>query len=124
MEKKKILVAEDDLSYLNVCVDVFQDEGFEVITAKNGEEGLKMALSEHPDLILADIAMPVMDGLTMLKKLREDEWGKYADVILLTNLDDTGKIAEAAEKGAFDYLVKKDWSMEELVKKVKKRMNL
>lgn len=124
MEKKKILVAEDDLSYLNVCVDVFKDEGFEVITAKNGEEGLKMALSEHPDLILADIAMPVMDGLTMLKKLREDEWGKYVDVILLTNLDDTGKIAEAAEKGAFDYLVKKDWSMEELVKKVKKRMNL
>lgn len=122
--KKKILIVEDDLSYSNVFSDVFSDEGMHVLSAKNGQEGLDIALKEHPDLLVVDIAMPVMDGLTMIKKLRENEWGKDADVILLTNLFDMDKVAEAAEKGAFDYLVKKDWSMEDLVKKVKKRLNL
>jgi len=121
---KKILIVEDDPSYSNVFKDSFENEGFEVLMAANGEEGLKTALANHPDLIVSDIAMPIMDGLTMIKKLKEDDWGKEAYVILLTNLNDTDKVAEAAERGAFDYLVKNDWSMEDIVKKVKTRLGL
>lgn len=121
-KKKKILIVEDEVIYLNVFVDKFQEENFEVFQAKNGKEGLDVALKEHPDLILLDIAMPVMDGLTMLGKLREDSWGKDAEVILLTNYSDADKVAEAGEKGAFEYLVKKDWKVEDLVEKVKEKI--
>ncbi len=74
-QTKKILVVEDDVPELNALRDKFTREGFSILTAKNGEEGLAIALREHPDLILLDIIMPVMDGITMLVKLREDSWG-------------------------------------------------
>jgi len=122
-KKNKILIVEDEIIYLNVFADKFQEEGFKVFQAKNGKDGLDAALKEHPNLILLDIAMPVMDGLTMLGKLREDKWGKDAEVILLTNYSDADKVAEAGERGAFEYLVKKDWRVEDLVEKVKEKLN-
>jgi CheY-like chemotaxis protein len=122
--KKKVLIAEDDDSLLSVLSDNFSIDGFTVFGAVNGKEALDMALTEHPDLILLDIQMPVMDGLEMLDKLREDDWGKHAEVILLTNFADTDKVARAAEKGAYDYLVKSDWKTEDIVKKVKNKLKM
>ena len=121
-KKKKVLIIEDEIIYLSVFVDKFEEAGFKVYQAKNGQEGLENALENRPDLILLDIAMPVMDGLTMLSKLREDKWGQDANVILLTNYADEDKIAEAGEKGVFEYLVKKDWSVDDLVEKVKEKL--
>ena len=121
-KKKKILIVEEEVIYLSVFSDKFKSEYFDVFEAKNGQEGFDIALKEHPDLILLDIAMPVMDGLTMLSKLREDKWGEDANVILLTNYTDENKIAEAGEKGVFEYLVKKDWSVDDLVEKVKEKL--
>jgi len=63
-----------------------------------------------------------MDGMSMLAKLRQDDWGTKAKVILLTNLGDKDKIAESVEQGASDYLVKSDWSLEEVVEKVKEKL--
>ncbi len=122
--KKKVLIAEDDDSLLSVLSDNFTIAGFTVFGAVNGKEALDLALAEHPDLILLDIQMPVMDGLEMLDKLREDDWGKQAEVILLTNFADTDKVARAAEKGAYDYLVKSDWKTEDIVKKVKNKLRM
>ena len=86
-QKKKILIVEDERPILEPLVDKFTREGFEISVAHDGEEGLKSALEKHPDLIILDIVMPKMDGMTMLKKLREDDtWGRHARVILLTNL--------------------------------------
>lgn len=115
-------VVEDELSLLEVLSDKFVKEGFKVLQAKNGEEGLKVALAEHPDIILLDIIMPVMDGMAMLKKLREDSWGKDAKVIILTNLSDNEKTAQALDDGSNDYLVKSDWKIEDVVKKVEEKL--
>jgi len=117
---KKILIAEDERAMLRALTDTFENEGFNVFGAEDGEEGLKIAFKEHPDVILIDLLMPKMDGISMLKKIREDEWGKDVPVIILTNLSDVDKIAETVENGISHYLVKTEWSLEEIVKKVKK----
>lgn len=126
---KKILVieeVEDDASLRNVLHDKFSMEGFSVLEAKDGEEGLMIALREHPDLILLDIVMPKMDGLTMMKKLRQaDEWGKRVPIILLTNLNaDDDKINRAiTENEPAYYLVKSDWKIDDLVEKIRERLS-
>ena len=119
-KNKKILITEDEKSMLQALGDTFKSENFDVFKAENGEKGLETAFKEHPDVILIDIVMPKMDGLTMLKKLREDDWGKSVPVIILTNLGDMEKMAEAVEDGICNYLIKTDWSLEDIVKKVKK----
>lgn len=113
---KKILIVEDEISLMNVLRNVLTREGHTVFGAKNGQEGLATALSEHPDLILLDILLPVMDGITMLKKLHADEWGKNSKVIMLTNLGTNQAVADALELGSHDFLVKSDWKIEDLVK--------
>ena len=119
---KKILVVEDETPQCEAIRDKFTHEGYEVVVGKNGKVGLELALSEHPDLILLDIIMPEMDGLTMLKKLREDEWGKDAEVIMLSNLNDNSKVAAAMEQGTHEYLLKTDWKLEDVVAKVKEKI--
>jgi DNA-binding response OmpR family regulator len=123
---KRILIVEDDSSLRNVLHDKFILEGFDVLDAQDGEEGLASALSFHPDLILLDIVMPKMDGMTMMKKLRgTDEWGKNVPVILLTNLSaDDEKInqAIAINEPAY-YLVKSDYTISYLVEKIKERLS-
>lgn len=122
---KKILIVEDETPLRNAVSDILTFEGFEVFQAKNGQEGLNAALKEHPDLILLDLMMPVMDGLTMLEKLRQDaDYGKKAAVILLTNINDPEKVAMATEAGSYDFLVKSDWNIEDVVKKIKGRLGI
>jgi len=119
---KKILVIEDDRVLRRVIVDNLKAEGFTALEAEDGQAGLTTALTEHPDLMLVDVVMPKMDGIAMLEKLREDEWGKGATVIMLTNLSDTEKIAFAAKKGVNDYLVKADWDIASIIDKVKDKV--
>lgn len=122
---KKILIVEDEAPLRNAIADILAFEGFTVFQAKNGQEGLDIALKEHPNLILLDLMMPVMDGLTMLEKLRSDpDWGATAPVILLTNINDPEKVAQATEAGSYDFLVKSDWNIEDVVKKVKNRLGI
>jgi CheY-like chemotaxis protein len=123
-EKKTILIIEDEIPLRNALKDKFSNEGFNVLEAKNGQEGLDMAFGQHPDLILFDIIMPVMDGITMLKKLREDVWGKTVEAIALTNLSDTGHVTDAVAEGAFYYLVKSDWKLEDVVKLVREKLKM
>lgn len=73
-------------------------------------------------MILLDIIMSVMDGISMLSDLRKDKWGKSVKVILLTNLTDPGIIKEPIAKTVSDYLVKSDWKIADVVKKVKKQL--
>jgi two-component system, OmpR family, alkaline phosphatase synthesis response regulator PhoP len=119
---KTILIVEDDKSLLNALVDKFTREGFDVLKADNGKEGLDIALDKGPDLILLDILLPIMDGLNVLKKLREEsDWGKKVPIILLTNVSaDTDEINKTVEEyePAY-YLVKSDLELDEVVEKVK-----
>ena len=78
---KKVLVVEDERTLRDALVKKLSKEEFTVLSAKDGKEGLDTALAEHPDLILLDILMPKMNGIEVLQKLREDEWGAKAKVI-------------------------------------------
>jgi two-component system, OmpR family, alkaline phosphatase synthesis response regulator PhoP len=117
---KTILVVEDDENMTGALVDKFTAAGFTMLSAKNGEEGLFIALEKHPDLILLDIVMPKIDGLAMLRKLREDRWGMHAPVVILTNLSDNAKLAEALEIGVVEYIIKAEVKLSEIVNKVKR----
>jgi len=117
-----ILVIEDEASLVKVLTDALKLEKFKVLSARNGHDGLALALKNHPDLILLDIVMPIMDGLEVLKKLRANSWGKTVPVIILSNLSEADKTAQAMEHGVHDYLVKTDWTLEQIVKQIKNRL--
>ncbi len=128
MEKttgNSILIIEDEPPQANVLKERFVAEGFSVNIAKNGEEGLARALADHPDVILLDIILPVMDGLTMLRKLREDKWGSTARVVVLTAL--TANDLTDIESSSVDldyFLMKTDWTLDGVVGVVKKRLGI
>ena len=125
-KKTKILIVEDEEVICKAYADELRDEGFAILTAKNGQAGLELALREKPDLILLDILMPIMDGLTMMDTLRQkDLYGKNVPIILLTNLSASEeKIMKAIAKNepAY-YLVKSDWNLSDVVGKVKERLS-
>lgn len=113
-----ILIVEDEAILRGLLVTTLQAEGYDVYEAKNGREGLASALKRRPRLILLDIVMPEMSGMDMLKRLRRDTWGRSASVILLTNLGDTESIESAKGFGVREYLVKSDWSLDELAERI------
>ncbi|OGM73903.1 hypothetical protein A3H21_04765 [Candidatus Woesebacteria bacterium RIFCSPLOWO2_12_FULL_42_8] len=119
---QKILIVEDEDSLLSALVDKFLKAGYRVVTARDGEEGLTVALREQPDLILLDIVMPKMDGIALLRQLRDNSWGQGVPVILLTNLTDSKKIGEGMDLKAENFLVKSDWKIEDVVGKVKDKL--
>jgi CheY-like chemotaxis protein len=122
--KKTILIIEDEEPMQIALEDILKFEGFNVLKAVNGEEGLSTALREHPDLILLDILMPQMNGLVMLKKLRTDDWGKNAKVIVLTNYDEKEYVATALENEAYDYFIKTDIKITEVIQKIKEKLEV
>jgi two-component system alkaline phosphatase synthesis response regulator PhoP len=122
--KKLLLIVDDEAIVLKSLSSQFDRKIVDVMTATNGLDGLKISLKEHPDLILLDLVMPKMDGMTMLSKLRADKWGKKAKVIILTNLSDAERVAQAVEKGTYEYLVKVDWNVMDVVKKCKKYLGI
>lgn len=120
-QKKIVLITEDEPPMLRVLTDTLVESGFDTLQAKNGEEGLALALQHHPDLILLDVLMPKMDGMNMMNSLRQDEWGKTVPIIVLTNVSaDTDETLQAIVKNqpAY-YFVKSNIKLEEIVEKIK-----
>lgn len=120
--QKKILVVEDEVDLREALTAMLESEGFAVVEAKDGTAALKFAFEEKPDLIILDLMLPYMSGQEVLQKLREDKWGRYAKVIVLSALEDIDTISEVLEYGAHEYLVKTDWKLEDIVKRVKERL--
>ena len=117
--EKRILIVKDEPDIREAMAEAVAQENFIVSTASNGEEGLKKALAEKPDLILLDIVMPIMDGHEVLKKLRQDVWGQNAKVIMLTSMDDVKNIAEAHTGSITDYVIKAHSSLDEIINKIR-----
>src|SRR4029079_6684324 len=115
----KILVVEDEEILLTALTEELLQEGFEVVGAKDGMEGVEKAASEKPDLILLDLVMPRLDGIGALKQMKENPVSKDIPVVILTNLSDYDKVSDALSLGAMDYLVKANYRLEELVNKIK-----
>ncbi|MFH1968160.1 MAG: response regulator [bacterium] len=117
--KQKILIVEDSKSYLLVISQKLEEAGFLVVTAENGEEGLTAVKKESPDLILLDVEMPIMDGITMAKKLKESN--SNTPIIFLTNMSDMKHISDAVET-ASDYIIKSELNTDDIVNRVKERL--
>lgn len=117
---KKILIIEDEPLILKVYATFLEKKGFEIFTAKNGKEGLKTALEKKPDILLLDILMPVMDGMSMLIELRKDSWGKNANVLVLTNLSVSEDQKFVEEYHALGFLIKADNTLEQVFETIKK----
>lgn len=117
--KTKILIVEDEEILLTALSEELKQEGFNVVGAKDGVEGVEKAGSEKPDLILLDLVMPRLDGIGALKQMKDNPETKDIPVVILTNLSDYDKISDALSLGAMDYLVKANYRLEDLVNKIK-----
>jgi len=114
---KKILLIEDEFYILDLYRIILEKAGFEVLLAEDGEKGYNLA-QNLPNLILLDIMLPKMNGIILLKKLKEEDLTKNIPVVLLSNLGQEEVIKTAFDSGASGYFLKVRLSPDELVKKV------
>jgi len=119
---KKILFVEDESALQKTFGEILKQEGYEMISALDGEIGLRLAKTKKPDLILLDLILPKVHGFEVLKKLKEEKETKDIPVIVLTNLEGIGDVEKAIELGATTYLVKANYSLEEVIEKIKKAL--
>ncbi len=119
---KKILFIEDESVLQKTFGDLLRQEGYEMFSALDGETGLKLAVEKKPDLILLDLILPKLHGLEVLQKLKENQDTSYIPVIVLTNLEDIKGVDRAVELGAVAYLIKAQYSLQEVVEKIKKAL--
>lgn len=122
--KKKILIVEDDPALMRSLRDVFSMENFEIVTAGDGESALEIIMQDSIDLVLLDIILPKMDGMTLLKKVRADVRFYALPIIMLTNKDDMETIGQSVEGGVQDFLVKHEWKLEAIVARAKERLGV
>ena len=118
--KRKVLIVEDEAPLRNVLHDRLTQEGYEVLIASNGEEGLDMAIAKKPNIMLLDLLMPVMNGTTMLQKLRDIPDFKDLPVVVLTNAGEVENIRQTKTyNNAVAFLIKSNVTMDEIVETVK-----
>jgi len=116
----KILVVDDDKLMVKMYQGKFEDDGFEVGTAVDGQTGFDKTIEFKPDLILLDIMMPKVDGLEMLKNLKSNQATKKIPVILLTNVGGSDEdVEKGLSLGAVAYMIKAHYDAKDIVKKVK-----
>ena len=118
-KKRTVVLIEDDRYYRLAYQDGLKEAGFDVFLAGNGKEGLKLVQSEKPDLILLDLIMPIKNGFETLEELKMDDKLKEIPVIILSNLGQDSDIEKAKALGSTDYLIKSNFSMKEVIEKIK-----
>lgn len=125
-EKPKILLAEDDLQLIDMYKKKFELEGFDVVLAEDGEKTLNLLRNPEikPDIILLDVMMPKVNGIEVLKEIRENPETKDYLVVILTNLGDEATAEEIYKYGATDYIVKAETTPIEVAEKVKKLLKI
>jgi len=116
---KKILFIEDESALQRAVGKILTDEGYQVISALDGDIGLRLAQDELPDLILLDCILPRKNGFEVLDELKKDPKTSGIPVIILSNLEGSEDVQRMIELGATTYLVKTNYRLEEVVKKIK-----
>ena len=119
---ERILAIDDENDVLLIIKTGRECDGYEVLTASNGEDGLAVAKQERPDLILLDVMMPKMDGFEVLRALKDEEETSLIPVIMLTGLSERQKIQQALISGT-DYYIVKPFEFDELVLKIRTALN-
>lgn len=120
-EQHSVLIVEDDQILLRMLANMLKEKGLNVLEAKNGLEGMEQISAKTPDLMLLDIDMPRMDGIAMLRNLKENNI--KVPTLMLTNLTNSTYIADAAELGVKEFLVKSDWEIDDIVTKVEEKLH-
>ncbi|HLD27998.1 MAG TPA: response regulator [Patescibacteria group bacterium] len=121
---KKILLIEDDPDQVELYSAKFQMEGLDIITAGDGRLGLALAAKDRPDLILLDIVMDDMDGLEVLRRLKQDKKTANIPVVLLTNLIKKNLIKESRELGAVGFWSKTEIMPQQIVDRIRKILKI
>ena len=116
---KTILLIEDEAALQKTMGDVLSQEGYEILSALDGEAGVRLAKEKTPDLILLDLVLPKITGFEVLKQLHLHNETKSIPVIVLTNRENLEDIQRAMDLGATTYLVKSNYELGEVVAKVK-----
>jgi len=111
---KRVLLVEDDRFLRRACEASLRQRGFTVVAAADGEEGLRLARAEAPDLVLLDLLMPKLSGVDVLRALKADEATRGIPVLVLSNSSRQQDIDEITRLGAVGYLVKANLSLQEL----------
>lgn len=124
MTAKKILIAEDDGIMRTALKHKFEQLGYEVLAAEDGETGLKLFVDHGADALIVDIMMPKMDGATMLEEIRLLPEGKNTPAVILTNADDLGYVARTTNSDAEAYVLKSEQSLDEVVALIEKKLNV
>ena len=106
MDKKRILIVDDEKDFIDALSARLEARGFDIIEAYTGKEGIEKAHSEKPDLIILDIMLPEMDGYDVCRKLKIDENYKNIPIIMLTAKFQPSDVKFAKEMGADEYLTK------------------
>ena len=116
---KKILIIEDDKFLRELIARKLTDEGFDIVEAVDGEDGIKKIKETKPDLVLLDLILPSIDGFEVLSKVKEDEGIASIPIIILSNLGQKEEVEKGLDLGAVDYLIKAHFTPGEIVEKIK-----
>jgi DNA-binding response OmpR family regulator len=111
---KRLLLVEDDRFLRRACEASLRQRGYDVLTAADGEEGLRLARAEKPDLVLLDLLLPKLSGLEVLRSLRGDAATRGLPVLILSNSSREQDVSEITRLGVAGYLVKADLSLKAL----------
>jgi two-component system cell cycle response regulator len=115
----RVLIIEDDTTIRTLYKDFFEKEGYSVSTASDGEQALKVALNVLPDIILLDILLPKVNGMTVMNQIRATDWGKKEPIIILTNVDpDDALLQNIVHDQPTYYLLKANTTPGEVLEKV------
>lgn len=117
-DKKAVLLVEDEKDIREVYAEVLKDAGFEVMEAADGLEGKRLAVEKLWDIMLLDIMIPELDGMSLLKELRSDDRFSDRPIIMLTNLGNEHIITEALSMGAQGYLIKAEITPDKIINEV------
>jgi len=120
MEKIHILLVEDEQTLAMIIKDTLEEQEFKITTACDGEEGLRAFFEQKPDVVVADVMMPHMDGFEMVRRIRQSD--KVTPVLFLTARSAINDVVEGFELRANDYL-KKPFGMQELIVRIKALMH-
>jgi DNA-binding response OmpR family regulator len=122
---KKILLIDDDDMISKTMSERFRSDGIEIVVEMDGEKGLARTKSDNPDLVILDLTLPKLDGLEVLKRIREDEEIANIPIIIFSNRDDMDTISATLEHGQLiDFIAKHEWKLEDIVTLAKKRMGM
>lgn len=122
MEQKRILIVEDSSYLAESLVDMLEIKNYVPLVAPTGREAVEMAITEQPDLILLDIRLPDIDGYEVFRRIRANQWGATAKIMVLTASESTENISKNIDLPSDYVLFKPEWSVSDLLQRIEERL--